>query len=102
MSLLENWTCTICNTDDDDPAVQCDRCDIWYHTACVGVTVEEVKDKEWCCKKCVETNIQKKLEDEMCAGCGETTNEPCIQCEECTNKYHKACVGIDNEQTILN
>uniref|UniRef100_A0A182W803 Zinc finger PHD-type domain-containing protein n=1 Tax=Anopheles minimus TaxID=112268 RepID=A0A182W803_9DIPT len=45
----ESRDCNACdqaNTVDD--MVQCDKCDMWYHYACAGVSAEIAK-KEWNC-----------------------------------------------------
>ena len=37
------------------PMIQCGKCNIWYHTECLGFTDDyfsKVKDQDWICKKC--------------------------------------------------
>jgi len=36
-----------CTLRDNDPMVQCDKCDRWYHIECVGLTIEEAELAEW-------------------------------------------------------
>ena len=33
--------------------VQCDKCELWYHLVCIGLTMERVSDdREFICGKC--------------------------------------------------
>ncbi|XP_055636734.1 uncharacterized protein LOC129775721 [Toxorhynchites rutilus septentrionalis] len=44
-------TCQACNEPDDEQMVACDRCETWWHFACVGVG-ESISAKDFLCPKC--------------------------------------------------
>ncbi|KAJ6648775.1 Transcription initiation factor TFIID subunit 3 [Pseudolycoriella hygida] len=44
-------SCQLCKGEDSNDMVQCDRCDLWYHFGCVGVT-GDIAQVEWICDKC--------------------------------------------------
>jgi hypothetical protein len=50
--------CTCRKPDDGRLMIQCDRCDIWFHGRCVGVTVEEAQRlDEYVCPSCSSVSI---------------------------------------------
>ena len=62
---LNNNICQTCleNVSDDNEAVCCDRCDIWFHSICQNISSKEyemikyLKDKViWCCYNCLENS----------------------------------------------
>ncbi|XP_077983622.1 uncharacterized protein LOC144438466 [Glandiceps talaboti] len=49
------YPCGTCNRPVTTNAVACDRCDIWSHFKCVGLTGEEnVLCKDWFCSSCTK------------------------------------------------
>ena len=57
------WICPTCSRKDDgSPMIGCDKCDDWYHWACVGITSEPAENTDWYCPRCVLKN-QKKDKD---------------------------------------
>ncbi|KAG2364307.1 regulator of chromosome condensation 1/beta-lactamase-inhibitor protein II [Suillus spraguei] len=47
--------CIVCEKDngDDDPALECDKCDHPYHLGCLDPPLEAIPEGEWFCPKCV-------------------------------------------------
>jgi hypothetical protein len=47
--------CIVCDKDngDDDPALECDKCDHPYHLGCLDPPLEAIPEGEWFCPKCV-------------------------------------------------
>lgn len=47
--------CIVCDKDngDDDPALECDKCDHPYHLGCLNPPLEAIPEGEWFCPKCV-------------------------------------------------
>lgn len=53
------------DTDDpEDPWIACDRCHVWQHNVCVGMSVydEDLEDVEYYCEKCKPENHKELLE----------------------------------------
>ncbi|KAH7891008.1 regulator of chromosome condensation 1/beta-lactamase-inhibitor protein II [Phlebopus sp. FC_14] len=48
--------CLVCDKDngDDDPALECDKCDHPYHLGCLNPPLQSVPDGEWFCPKCTD------------------------------------------------
>ena len=52
--------CGDCKAKVTEKGIQCDGCDLWFHTDCVKITevqravLDEVKNSRWCCSKCLE------------------------------------------------
>ncbi|KAI9572017.1 regulator of chromosome condensation 1/beta-lactamase-inhibitor protein II [Boletus coccyginus] len=48
--------CLACNKDngDDDPALECDKCDHPYHLGCLDPPLQVVPEGEWFCPKCTD------------------------------------------------
>ena len=52
--------CGDCKAKVTEKCIQCDGCDLWFHTDCVKITevqrtvLDEVKNSLWCCSKCLE------------------------------------------------
>ncbi|KAG2143761.1 regulator of chromosome condensation 1/beta-lactamase-inhibitor protein II [Suillus bovinus] len=48
--------CVVCDKDngDDDPALECDKCDHPYHLGCLDPPLEAIPEGEWFCPKCVD------------------------------------------------
>ncbi|KAF7431201.1 hypothetical protein PC9H_006922 [Pleurotus ostreatus] len=48
--------CIECNKDngDDDPPLECDKCDGPYHLKCLDPPLESVPDGEWFCPECID------------------------------------------------
>ncbi|KAF8550733.1 RCC1/BLIP-II [Imleria badia] len=48
--------CLVCNKDngDDDPALECDKCDHPYHLGCLDPPLQAVPEGEWFCPKCTD------------------------------------------------
>ena len=47
------FPCGKCNIEcGDDCVICCDRCDKWYHFACVKMSSRKVPKAEWFCYKC--------------------------------------------------
>ena len=46
-------------TDDLVHWVQCDTCDGWFHTQCIGLLNEEYVEEEFICNACKELKTQK-------------------------------------------
>jgi hypothetical protein len=46
--------CLVCNKDngDDDPALECDKCDHPYHLGCLDPPLQAIPEGEWFCPKC--------------------------------------------------
>ncbi|KAH7910251.1 regulator of chromosome condensation 1/beta-lactamase-inhibitor protein II [Hygrophoropsis aurantiaca] len=47
--------CVSCNKDngDDDPALECDKCDHPYHLGCLDPPLDAIPEGEWFCPQCV-------------------------------------------------
>ncbi|EGN96958.1 hypothetical protein SERLA73DRAFT_185217 [Serpula lacrymans var. lacrymans S7.3] len=47
--------CVVCEKDngDDDPALECDKCDHPYHLGCLKPPLSAIPEGEWFCPKCV-------------------------------------------------
>ncbi|XP_065087297.1 uncharacterized protein LOC135709035 [Ochlerotatus camptorhynchus] len=63
-----NFTKTACGgcesvSDEDEGMVCCDKCNVWYHYRCVGVTEEVESDAKWYCPE-EDCQSQKKLDAE--------------------------------------
>lgn len=57
----EQRDCLICNAPNKICDMdQCDKCKLWAHYSCAGVT-EEVQKHDWSCAKCVSTLHVPKL-----------------------------------------
>ncbi|CAF1382889.1 unnamed protein product [Adineta ricciae] len=52
------WICPSCNIADNgqEPMIQCDLCDDWYHWECVGIAEEPPESIPWFCPKCHRSN----------------------------------------------
>ena len=50
------WRCLSCEERFDSPThmICCDRCEEWYHSTCVGISICPEESQEWYCKKCGE------------------------------------------------
>ncbi|KAF8448724.1 regulator of chromosome condensation 1/beta-lactamase-inhibitor protein II [Boletus edulis BED1] len=48
--------CLVCNKDngDDDPALECDKCDHPYHLGCLDPPLQAIPEGEWFCPKCTD------------------------------------------------
>ena len=52
--------CGDCKAKVTEKGIQCDGCDLWFHTDCVKITevqravLDEVKKSLWCCSNCLE------------------------------------------------
>jgi len=46
--------CVVCNEDkgDDDPPLECEKCDFPYHLGCLNPPLSAVPDGEWFCRSC--------------------------------------------------
>ncbi|KAH7919448.1 RCC1/BLIP-II [Leucogyrophana mollusca] len=46
--------CVVCNKDngDDDPALECDKCDHPYHLGCLDPPLDAIPEGEWFCPQC--------------------------------------------------
>lgn len=51
LHLTTGMSCGECHKLDDNPMVQCDDCDAWYHFDCVNVT-DGIANVSWSCKHC--------------------------------------------------
>ena len=50
----DKLTCTVCQTLCDDGTICCDKCSVWHHLECVGLTDEEADSLDkWFCYVCV-------------------------------------------------
>ncbi|XP_065079903.1 uncharacterized protein LOC135702786 [Ochlerotatus camptorhynchus] len=63
-----NFTTTACGgcgsvSDEDEGMVCCDKCNVWYHYRCVGVTEDVESDAKWYCPE-EDCQSQKKLDAE--------------------------------------
>ncbi|KAI9864903.1 MAG: hypothetical protein M1813_002674 [Trichoglossum hirsutum] len=65
----EDWIfdCSICgvngeNLDDGSHSVACEKCNVWQHSACLGISQEEAErsDFQFVCKTC-----KRRIEDEI-------------------------------------
>ncbi|XP_040578890.1 uncharacterized protein [Lepeophtheirus salmonis] len=57
------WICPACGKQDDgSPMIGCDKCDDWYHWACVGISAEPAENQDWFCTRCMakKTNFLDK------------------------------------------
>ena len=51
--IAKEWTCPKCNQASSREMVLCEKCKIWYHHHCVGVSVSDIEgDIEWICHSC--------------------------------------------------
>lgn len=41
-----------CTVEDNDRAVCCDKCDVWYHENCIGISIDLLENIPWYCNKC--------------------------------------------------
>jgi exonuclease III len=71
----ENWYCSICAANcgmcdrkvrNKDPAIQCDKCNLWIHNSCSLVMDQEYKtlqntDCIWICPRCDSANLSDTL-----------------------------------------
>ena len=47
--------------------IQCDKCENWYHTKCLGIAPEEVQkigENVWFCPKCEKSDVESKKDSE--------------------------------------
>lgn len=49
------YSCELCDEEDTAEMVACDKCELWFHFGCVGVT-SEVEKVSWLCVKCKESS----------------------------------------------
>lgn len=66
-----SWICPICNissTKKKIPMICCDKCDVWHHFKCVGITRRPNKNDPWYCGKCcnvyLSNNKKRKLSND--------------------------------------
>merc|ERR1711879_913649 len=47
------WRCLSCEERFDSPTqmICCDRCEEWYHSTCVGISISLEESQEWYCEK---------------------------------------------------
>lgn len=50
-AINQNHHCKACTNEDNTRMVQCDKCNDWYHFACVSVD-QDVADRDWLCPTC--------------------------------------------------
>jgi hypothetical protein len=51
-------TCNICLTSrDDDKLLMCSKCDSGFHSYCIDVDMDDVKDKDWVCRSCQQNVV---------------------------------------------
>ena len=49
--------------DDDNSGIKCEKCSMWFHGACVSLTVDEVvwlvnkKNCLWICDRCINSTV---------------------------------------------
>ena len=60
------WPCGICNLDCVKKAIQCDDCEVWYHTKCMVISDKEYKklgkiNVSWHCLYCGLPNFSSGL-----------------------------------------
>ncbi|KIJ65345.1 hypothetical protein HYDPIDRAFT_88099 [Hydnomerulius pinastri MD-312] len=62
--------CLVCEKDngDDDPALECDKCDHPYHLGCLDPPLQAIPEGEWFCPKCTD-------EMRALAGSGSSTSK---------------------------
>ncbi|XP_055613505.1 uncharacterized protein LOC129759945 [Uranotaenia lowii] len=76
--------CGTCNERDSSKMVLCDKCEVWHHFSCVGVTSNVADRSTWICSTCDTTTIQTE----------HTT--PSNRKQSIGNLHH----GIDSEQRV--
>ena len=65
--------CTCRRPDDGKLMIQCDRCDIWFHGQCVGVTVEEAQ----------------RMDEYVCPPCSSVSISPCRKWKPAHRRAHR-------------
>ncbi|KAI9247390.1 hypothetical protein EDC94DRAFT_664603 [Helicostylum pulchrum] len=84
-----NCICTQ-NTDEHGTMVQCDKCQIWLHSECVGLTEDALDDAFHCasCKEKISTDLLQSLIDTVpAAAAAEPEPEESLSSQDQINKH---------------
>jgi hypothetical protein len=76
------WPCSVCRKGVGANSVKCEKCKMWVHKKCSGVSGSLVSIVDFCCKKCVEgnqTQTQVQTARDLVLGPGEKL--------ECVDKF---------------
>ncbi|KAG8747210.1 hypothetical protein FRC10_001826 [Ceratobasidium sp. 414] len=78
--------------DLQDPLIQCESCDIWYHWACVNINPEDpiLRDEEtpWACPPCIFEAAQTDAPKARTRGSARTRCRPdCVNADEPEEKF---------------
>ena len=67
---LRKMVCPMCNLAPNDLMVACDKCNIWHHHECVGLTEVTAREiSRWICKSCqVKMNQESSIMNKMAMG----------------------------------
>ena len=91
--------CSVCTkrVTNNQPAIQCDDCELWSHTRCSNITDTEYQqlqasDDNWYCPNCVS----------ICGICSGNiyNSDPAVECDKCKSWIHNKCSLLPSEQYI--
>ncbi|KAK0215160.1 regulator of chromosome condensation 1/beta-lactamase-inhibitor protein II [Armillaria fumosa] len=60
--------CLICRKEDEEEALECDKCDNPYHLLCLTPPLTTVPEGEWFCPECIRASVGRRLKHDGDSG----------------------------------
>ncbi|KAK0470721.1 regulator of chromosome condensation 1/beta-lactamase-inhibitor protein II [Armillaria novae-zelandiae] len=60
--------CLICRKEDEEEALECDKCDNPYHLLCLTPPLTTVPEGEWFCAECIRVPVGRRLKPDGDSG----------------------------------
>jgi len=78
--------CICGDNSDHGLMIQCEKCDVWQHSICVGIRGDKSVPKHYYCEICAPRTFKCLCNKGECSG-------KVIQCSQCSTWQHIRCLG---------
>lgn len=83
----ETTRCVCGKKDEEGTMIQCERCLVWQHMHCMGLTSPLPPKRKYFCELC-------RPRDVKCLCNSTNTNGKFVQCTKCGKFQHSVCTGV--------